>query len=86
MSHVNFRAEIEEYTNRVLGVIKEKYGFKDKSKALDWFACRYGSEFVEKDATDEYAKKILSICNDYEKKSKKKKMSLSELNSLCEVH
>ncbi len=46
---VNIRLNISEYTNRVLGVIKEKFGLKDRSQALDKFAELFGGKFLEKD-------------------------------------
>ena len=49
---IQFRAEIDDYTNRVLGVIKEKFGLKDKSLALSKFAELYGEEFVEKEVPE----------------------------------
>lgn len=41
---VNVNFKISEYSNRVLGVVKEKYGFKDMSQALDWLMEMYGEE------------------------------------------
>ena len=48
---MNLRAK--DYTNRVLGVIKEKYGLRDKSEALDKFAEMCGDEFVEEEINGE---------------------------------
>ena len=44
---------VNEYTNRVLGVIKEKFGLKDKAAALNKFADMFGEEFVEREVKDE---------------------------------
>lgn len=38
--------KVNEYTSRVLGVIKEKYGLKDKAQALDKFAQIYGDKYI----------------------------------------
>ena len=79
------RVEINEYTNRVLAVIKAKFGLKDKSEALNKFIELYGDEVVEKQANEEYVKKIIEITNTHIKKYKKQKMNLQELDNLCEV-
>ena len=79
------RIEINEYTNRVLAVIKAKFGLRDKSEAINKFIELYGDEIVEKQANEEYVKKIIDITNKHLEKYKNKKMSLQELDKLCEV-
>ena len=79
------RVELEDYTNKVLNVIKAKYGLLDKSQALNKFALMYGEEFVEFEPKDEYIKKAIAIKDNYLKKYGKKKMSIEELDRLCEV-
>lgn len=79
---VQLRAEINDYTNRVLGVIKEKFGLKNKSLALNKFAELYGDEFVEKDVKDEFIKRTISIVNAHHKKHPKRRMTLNELDEL----
>ena len=81
----NLRVNISEYTNRVLGVIKEKFGLKDKSQALDKFAEIFGDEFIEKDANENYIKKIIEIEKNHFKKYKNKKMSEKDFNGLFEM-
>jgi hypothetical protein len=82
---ISARVELGDYANRVLGMIKIKYGLKDKSEALNKFIEIYGEDILEKEATEEYAKKIITISNNHFKKYGSKKMSLQELNKLCEV-
>jgi hypothetical protein len=77
---IQFRAEIDDYTNRVLGVIKEKFGLKDKSLALTKFAEMYGGEFVEKEVSEEFISRTKSILDDYHKKHPKRRMTLKELD------
>jgi len=79
------RLKLNEYTNRVLNVIKAKFDLKTKSEALDKFAEMCGDEIVEKEAKDEYIKKILEITEKHFKKYSNKKMSLKELDKLCEA-
>ena len=82
---ISARIEINEYTNRVLAIIKAKFSLKDKSEAINKFIELYGEEIAEKQANDEYIKKIIDITNNHLKKYKNKDMSLNELDELCEV-
>lgn len=79
---VQFRAEIDGYTNRVLGVVKEKFGLKDKSDALNKFAEMYGEEFVEKEVKEEFVAEVLDIVRGYHKKHPKRRMTLKELDEI----
>ena len=81
---ISARVELEEYSNKVLAIIKAKFGLKDKSEALNKFFSIYGGEILEKEATEEYAKKILTILNKHLDKYKNKKMTEKELNTLFE--
>lgn len=83
MTQISFRAEINEYTNRVLGVIKEKYGLKTKSEALNVFVLQYGEKFVEKEIKEELIREVQEIANKHDKKYPKKIMTLKELDELC---
>lgn len=83
--NISARVELDEYTNRVLGVIKMKYGLKDKSEALNKFIELYGDEVIEKEANEEYIKKVIEVTKKHYDKYKNKKMTLQELDSLCEV-
>jgi hypothetical protein len=77
---------VNEYTSKVLGVIKEKFGLKDKAEALDKFADMYGEEFVEKEVKAELLKRMISDCESWEKAHKfKRKTTLKELDKLCGV-
>ena len=80
---ISARVELGDYANRVLGIIKIKYGLKDKSEALNKFIEIYGDNILEREATEEYTKKIITISNNHFKKYGLKKMSLQKLNKLC---
>ncbi|MEK6890795.1 MAG: antitoxin [Nanoarchaeota archaeon] len=82
---VSARVELDEYTNRVLGVIKMKYGLKDKSEALNKFIELYGDEVIDREANEEYIKKTIELTKKHYNKYKNKKMTLQELDNLCEV-
>ena len=80
---ISARVELGDYANRVLGIIKIKYGLKDKSEALNKFIEIYGNDILEREVTEEYAKKVITISNNHFKKYGSKKMSLQDLDKLC---
>lgn len=79
---VNLRANVSEYTNRVLGVIKEKYGLRDKSEALDKFAEMFGGEFVELEVREDVMREMIRACKEHDRKYKNRRMTLEELDKL----
>ncbi|MFH1100615.1 MAG: DUF2683 family protein [Methanobacteriota archaeon] len=52
---------IEDKTNRILNILKAKYGLKDKSKAIDLMAQQYEEEILEPELRPEYIKKAKKI-------------------------
>ena len=52
---------IKESTNRILNILKAKYGLKDKSQAIDLMAKQYGEEILEPELRPEYIKKAKKI-------------------------
>ena len=82
----NINVTINEYANRVLGVIKEKFGLKDKGEALNKFADLYGAEYVEHEIKEDMLRDILRMDDEYFKKHPKgRAMSLKELDKLTGV-
>lgn len=79
---VEFRAKISEHTNRVLGVIKERYGLKDKSQALDKFAQMHGDNYVPYELKEEVVRQLVKECSAHYKKHGKRTMSAKELEEL----
>lgn len=79
---VDARVKLNQYTNRVLSVVKAKYDLRDKSDALNRFVEMYGPEEVEPEVKDSYVKKILAIADNYHKKYGYRKMSNEELDKL----
>lgn len=73
---------VDEYTNRVLGVVKEMFGLKNKSEALNRFVHMFGGKYVEQEVNEEVVKEIIDSVNRHENKHKMRKMSLSELKEL----
>jgi hypothetical protein len=81
-NQISARVELNEYTNKVLAVIKAKHSLKDKSEAINKFAELYGDEIVEKEASEEYVKKMIEEVNEHFRKHGHRKMSLAELDAL----
>ena len=52
---------ISEKANRVLNIVKAKYGLKDKSEAINVIADEYEQEVMEPELRPEYIKKALRI-------------------------
>ncbi len=54
---------INEEANRVLNIIKAKYGLKDKSEAINLVVKEYEESFLEPELRPEYIEKALKIHN-----------------------
>ncbi len=80
------RIELTDYANKVINVIKAKFNLRDKSDALNKFIELYGEEVVEQEANHIYVQKVLDIAENHLKKYGHRKMSLQELDRLCEAH
>ncbi|MBD3361604.1 DUF2683 domain-containing protein [Candidatus Woesearchaeota archaeon] len=77
------RINLNEYSNRVLNVIKAKFGLETKSEAINKFAELYGDSFVEKEMKEKEIRDLINTCNRHFAKYGRKKMSLKELDRLC---
>lgn len=82
---INVNLKVDDYTNRVLGVIKEKFGLKDKGQALVHFTHEFGSEFVDREVSDESLKKTIEIANETFKKYGTKPLKKDSLKKLFEM-
>ena len=61
MYMVQAMIDINEKTNRVLNIVKAKYGLKDKSEAIDVVVSEYEENFLEPELRPEYKEKLLKI-------------------------
>jgi hypothetical protein len=52
---------INERTNRVLNIVKAKFGLKDKSEAINLVVDEYEGSFLEPELKPEYKKKLQKI-------------------------
>ena len=55
--------DIEDHTNRVLNIVKAKFGLRDKSEAIDLMAEQYEEEILEPELKPEYIEKAKKIMN-----------------------
>ena len=83
--NISARIELNPYSNKVLSVLKAKYSLRDKSEAINKFMEIFGEEVVEKESNENYIKKVIEITNRHLAKYKDKKMSVEELDRLCEM-
>ena len=52
---------IDEHTNRILNIVKAKYGLKDKSSAIELMAAQYEEEILEPELRPEFIEKMQNI-------------------------
>lgn len=57
---------INDNANRILNIVKAKYGLKDKSQAIEIMAEKYSENLLEPELRPEYVEKIRNL----EKKGK----------------
>ena len=69
--------KLKDRANRVINVVKAKYGLKDKSEAINRMAEEYEDEVLEPEIRPEYLKKL-------EKISKEKPIKIKNLDSYFE--
>ena len=81
---IAMNVKVKEYTNKVIGVVKEKYGLRDKGEALDKFAELFGDEFVEREVKEEYVQKLMKIENEHFKKYGFRHTALKDLRKELE--
>lgn len=58
---VNALINLNENANRVINIIKAKFGLKDKSEAINIMAQKYEEELLEPQLRPEYIKKLKEI-------------------------
>ncbi len=82
---VTMNLKAEDYTNRVLGVVKEKYGLNDKSQALNKFVEMFGEEFVDREVKEEVIKEVIASCDRHIKKYGFRSRTTKDLRKLIEA-
>jgi len=69
-----------EYEDRILMIVKGKFGFKNKSDAINFVIDKFEEEFLEPELKPEFVEKIKKI----EKEKGIKFKSIDELRSIIE--
>ena len=82
---VTMNVKANEYTSRVLGVVKEKYGLNDKGQALNKFVEMFGDEFVDREVKEEIVKEIIASCDRHIKKYGFRSRTTKDLRKLIEA-
>ncbi|MGM5485435.1 MAG: hypothetical protein ACQEP1_06210 [Nanobdellota archaeon] len=82
---IQARFEIDEYTARVLDVIKGKFGLKNRQEALKRLVLEAGEKYVEPEPNEMVLKELDAIYEDHKKKHKNRKMTDKELRGLLDV-
>jgi len=65
---ITLNVRVSDYASRVLGVLKEKYGLRDKGEALDKFAKLFGEEFIEPEVREDVVKEVIESSERHIKK------------------
>jgi len=66
---------IGEYEDRILTIVKGKFGFKNKSEAINFVITKFEEEFIEPELRPEYVAKLKNI----KKEKGRRYKSLEEL-------
>ena len=53
--------KLGEYEDRLLTIVRGKFGLKNKSEAVNFVIKKYGDEFLEPQLRPEYEKELLKI-------------------------
>jgi hypothetical protein len=76
------RLEIDDYTARVLDVVKGKFGLKNRSEALNRFAIEKGSEYIERKPSEMVLREIDAEYSSHIKKHGLRSMSKEKLDEI----
>ncbi|MFT4283143.1 MAG: hypothetical protein ACMXX6_01830 [Candidatus Woesearchaeota archaeon] len=76
------RLEVDDYTKRVLDVVKGKHNLKNRNLALKKFVELHGQKYVEKEPDELFLKELDEKYEAHKKKYKAKSMKEEELDEL----
>lgn len=76
------RLDVDDYTLKVLDVVKGKFGLKNRSDALKVFAQEEGEKYVEPEFNEEYLKELDTMYENHKKKYGFRSMTLEELDKI----
>ena len=76
---------MDDYTARVLDVVKGKFGLKNRSEALKKLALEAGNEYIELAPNEMMLKELDAIYEGHKKKHGNRKMSDAKLKKLLSL-
>lgn len=76
---IEARFKLDDYTSRVLDVIKGKFGLKNRNEALKKFADTEGYRYLEPIANEKTLNELDSIFEEHKRKNLKRRMSNKQL-------
>ncbi|MFW5852588.1 MAG: hypothetical protein ACOCUR_01015 [Nanoarchaeota archaeon] len=82
---IQARFELDEYTKRVLDVIKGKYGLKNRSEALHRLISEYGQEYVDPQPNQMVLRELDVVYKTHQEKHGERKMTDAELKELLDL-
>ncbi len=82
---VQTRLEMDDYTSRVLDVIKGRFGLRNRSEALKRLALEAGNEYIDLAPNELALKELDAIYEDHKKKYTNRKMNNAQLKKLLEL-
>jgi hypothetical protein len=74
--------EMDDYTARVLDVIKGKFGLKNRSEALKKLALEAGNEYIELAPNEMFLKELDAVYESHKKKHPNRAMNDKDLRNL----
>jgi hypothetical protein len=79
------RLDLDEYTVRVLDVVKGKFGLKNRSEALRRLALEAGSDYIDLAPDETVLKELDTIYEDHKKRYASRKMTDASLRKLLDL-
>lgn len=79
------RVELDEYSIRVLDVVKGKFGLRNKNAALNKFMHLFGDNFIEPEFDEKETLILRDIVDSYDVSKKKNTMTLDDLDNLLGI-
>ena len=53
--------QLSDHANQIINIVKAKYGFRDKSQAINRLVIEFGMELLEPELRPEYIEKLKRI-------------------------
>jgi len=82
---IQARFQLDDYTVRVLDVVKGKFGLKNRDEALKKLALEVGGAYVEPMPNETVLKEIDAVYEEHKKNYSNRKMTNEELKRLLNV-